>query len=182
MSPKTVLRRTRVFFECMAGEAVLRNNLLAYLFFAMVVFCFFDLVCFSFGVAITASPYFVALFTVFSVFLLIRLGQLPSRSSCVLVSAILLICAFSVRYVEWDTRKSFILDLNRIRPGMTRGEVNEIMANYIRGTSWYTEEQGVRVESALVFMHTDDPLGPSCDGGIVMMKDGRVVSADFVLD
>lgn len=115
---------------------------------------------------------------------------------------------FALLYlVPWSSRKPFLRDLGRIEIGMTQGEVEEIMAGYIRGTGWPASPAGTRPEAgfladvssgaryateptaggelafrdSFVFRHSDDGAFNS-DWGVVRFHDGRVAAVEFLPD
>ncbi|MBX3733371.1 MAG: hypothetical protein KF791_12340 [Verrucomicrobiae bacterium] len=105
--------------------------------------------------------------------------------------------------VPWTSRKPFLKDLGRIRPGMTEAEVRRIMGRYLEGTGWSSPSgdsgtltlldsggslavgvspQGeLALQESLVFRHSNSPRFNS-DWGILTMQGGRVRGVRFSPD
>ena len=131
------------------------------------------------------------------------------RKQVVRVSALLVLWAIicALYFVMWSSRKPFLHDLYRVRPGMTEGEVQKIMARYMEGTGWpmlpggKTNEDGalnivgsssqysshasdkgeLAIRDALVFRHSNEGAFNS-DWGIVTLSNGKVVKVEFSPD
>lgn len=104
--------------------------------------------------------------------------------------ATMVICcasAVGIRYVDWDSRKPFLRHLLSIRLGMTRSDVESVMASYIR----VPEVGGDRMrapgvdamppEESVAYRHTSAGWGDS-DVGVVHLVDGGVVAVEFFPD
>jgi len=74
----------------------------------------------------------------------------------------------------WTSRKPFLHQLEAIEPGMSRGEVLQIMDGYARG-------EGAERDDALVFRHSDDARFYS-DSAIVTFAGEKVASVEFRSD
>lgn len=122
----------------------------------------------------------------------------------VMAPAVVLISGLLILYaVPWTTRKAFVMDLYKIKPGMTEGQANAIMHSYVRGSGWPPcplAPIGTRVDGGpelprgvsehalppppagkqMIFRHSDARF--DSDWGIVLLNDGRVVSVDFSAD
>jgi hypothetical protein len=107
----------------------------------------------------------------------------------------------------WTSQKSFLIDLHKVKPGMTAPQVEAIMGKYIHGTGWpalpgtkagdvstlteigsnETVQTSVSslgelaIENAVVYRHSEEAAYNS-DWGVVTFKDGKVVSTDFMPD
>jgi hypothetical protein len=130
----------------------------------------------------------------------------PSHlSAFVAVALIGFLIAFHL--VPWTSRKPFLHQLNKVRPGMTEAEVRVIMTGYKEGTGWPAapwqppgfkgtlEAPGssntfrtvtdtnsrIALIDSLVFRHSDDGRFNS-DWGVVEFKDGRVIRVQFMPD
>ncbi len=94
------------------------------------------------------------------------------------------VLVFCVTLVPWSSRKVFLNDFTRITPGMTLGEVELIMAPYVRGTGWPRaagEPGELTLPSSIVFRH--QATGPyRSDWGIVTLEHGKVVKTSFSYD
>lgn len=129
--------------------------------------------------------------------------QLPRLGTFVALSAVGAVLHFG----EWTTRKPFLRDLDRVRPGMMEGEVREVMARYLEGTGWPAvqsttpNEPGtlqdlggslrhataaspsgqLALKDSLVFRHSTSRAFNS-DWGIVTFTNGRVAQVSFSPD
>jgi hypothetical protein len=130
--------------------------------------------------------------------------QLPRLGALAAVLAVILV----LYVVEWSTRKPFLRDFDRIRPGMTETQVRDIMGRYMEGTGWPANPFDTRtnaistltdvgsgaqystatspagemvIRDALVFRHSNDGAFDS-DWGIILLSSGRVVSVQFSPD
>ena len=167
-----------------ARTTKLRYVLLAFAFWlASSIFLILDIL----G---SASLYFrfVAIYTAFWVLVgaLLLYGR-PMRE-ILLILGLFVMVTFSVRFVDWNSRKPFLKDLYRIREGMTPAQVEQIMSDYMKGDgaplgSPKTEinERGEIVTGTLTYRHTDGGWGDS-DWGVVTFENGRVVQTEFLPD
>ncbi|MBN1581013.1 MAG: hypothetical protein JXA89_09950 [Anaerolineae bacterium] len=166
--------------------AKLRYVLLVLLFwFALGVFLILD---FTFAVSIYGR--FVIVYAAFWALIgALLLWNRPGREKG-LILALFVLVLFSVRFVDWHSRKPFLKDLYSIKEGMTPAQVDRIMDGYMRGTyggppgsdTQYTfDEQGQIVNGAVTFRHTDEGWGDS-DWGRVTFRDGRVSEVTFLPD
>ncbi len=130
--------------------------------------------------------------------------HLPRRT--VVVPLVGISFAWVLFLVPWNSRKPFLNDLYRIRPGMNEAQVRKIMGQYMEGTGWpavYGEDgPGERsltglgsggsdsptepddqlvIQNPVVFRHSDDGAY-NADWGIVKFEGGHVVSVDFSRD
>ncbi len=90
---------------------------------------------------------------------------------------------FSIRFVDWNSRKPFLKDLGRVSPGTPVAQVDEIMGDYMRSTSDHMQldEQGRIVSGIIAYRHTTAAWGNS-DHGVLTIAGGRVVDIDFLPD
>ncbi|MBL9134388.1 MAG: hypothetical protein JNK85_00905 [Verrucomicrobiales bacterium] len=140
---------------------------------------------------------------------LIRRVPVQAQRSRLAVLSIAIIALAALYDVEWTTRKPFLRDLAKVRPGMTEPEVRQIMRRYQEGTGWpespmCTEAQrstGQTVDgpesrssaqpldgsgeltlpNSLVFRHSNAAKFNS-DWGIISFSGGRVVGVSFSSD
>ena len=106
----------------------------------------------------------------------------PSRVR-ILALVLLLGLFFSIRAVNWNSRKPFLKDLDRVRVGMTESQADQIMARYRKRISpqAVVDERG-EVRSGIVSCrHTAEDWGNS-DIGILTFENGRVVATEFLPD
>jgi len=102
---------------------------------------------------------------------------------------------------EWDTRKAFTRDLDRIHPGMSRAVADEIMQTWIRGSGFPANPWGdgdfhavgggsyaaeshegeVSLRGCEIFRHQETG-NSSGDWGIVCFQDEAVSSVEFMPD
>lgn len=100
------------------------------------------------------------------------------------VLSICLCIILSVKFIDWNKRKSFIRDLYQIRAGSTVTQVDEIMAGYIKGTGLRDpvySDQEFTVRDSIVYRHSTGASYGS-DWGTVEFRDGKVVKVDFSPD
>jgi hypothetical protein len=140
--------------------------------------------------AISLSYRFVALYAAFWVLvgaLLLHDRPLPAK---LVVLALLVIVLFSVRFVDWTSRKPFLKDFARIQEGMTPAQVDRIMEGYIKETGGEPsgseneieyDERGEIVSGWVTYRHTDKSWGDS-DLGVVTLRQGRVTETGFLPD
>lgn len=96
--------------------------------------------------------------------------------------------------IDWTSRKPFLRDVARIRPGLTERDVRKIMGRYLEGTGWPAAPLDLEADAksaaatgeltlrdALVFRHSTDGRFNS-DWGIVRFAEGRVVATEFSAD
>ncbi len=166
------------------GDAWTREAKVRYAVFAVLavlalsIFLIFDLL----G---SASLYwrFVAVYVGFWV--LVGVLLLPSRPLGLKLGslAILVLVLFSLRYVDWNSRKPFLRDLYSIDEGMTAAQVEGSMREYMKsdgGNARY-DQSGQIVAGTVTFRHTNEGWGDS-DWGVVTFEDGRVVQVQFLPD
>jgi hypothetical protein len=165
-------------------EAQLRYVFLALAFWiALSVFLILDIL----G---SASLYFrfVAIYTAFWVLVgaLLLYGR-PMRE-ILLILGLFVMVPFSIRFIDWNSRKPFLRDFYRIREGMTPAQVEQIMGDYMKGggaplgsPKTESNERGEIVTGTLTYRHTDEGWGDS-DWGVVTFENGRVVQTEFLPD
>jgi hypothetical protein len=166
--------------------ARLRYPLLALaLWMALTVFLILDL---GLGLAVSIYPRFVAVYAAFWALIGALLLQGRPNREKVLILGLFVVVLLSVRFIDWNSRKPFLRDLQRIREGMTPVQVEQIMGPYMQGggrslASPETEvdEGGEILSGTVTYRHTDEGWGDS-DWGVVTFEDGRVVSTEFLPD
>lgn len=121
---------------------------------------------------------------------LVRIEPIRRQRLQLAVLAVAVIALSLLHRVPWTSRKPFLEDLGRVRPGMTEPEVRQVMAKWKVGTGWpadpfrspATRGAGeMRIPDSLVFRHSDDGQFNS-DWGIVEFVDGRVSKVSFSAD
>ena len=167
-----------------ARTTKLRYALLAFAFWlALSIFLILDL-----GLAVSLYLRFVAIYTAFWVLFgaLLLYGR-PMRQT-LLILGLFVMVAFSVRFVDWNSRKPFLKDFYRIREGMTPAQVEQIMGDYMIGggaplgsPKTDLNERGEIVTGTVTYRHTDEGWGNS-DWGVVTFENGRVVQTEFLPD
>jgi hypothetical protein len=101
------------------------------------------------------------------------------RSPATLVSLVLFVAVVGgIWAVDWNSRKPFLRDLDRVRPGMTVAEVDAIMARYER---WPVDLGTTSAQQTVSYRHTTAAWGNS-DIGLIMLDAGRVVGVTFLPD
>lgn len=127
----------------------------------------------------------------------------PGRPAITALGVVLPLIAL-LFFVPWSSRKSFLRDLSRIREGMTKSEVKEIMDRHIAGglpASPFPGSHGYTIHGSalgnrysasdppareepvdsLVFRHSDEGYY-NADLGIVSFSGGRVSGVTFSPD
>jgi hypothetical protein len=159
---------------------VLRSRyvLLAFPFgFALGLYLILDL-----GVSVSVYLRFTAIYAAF--WILVFLLLLEGAPTCHKLLILMLLAAtfFSVRFVDWNSRKPFLKDLYRIKKGMTVAQVEQIMGDYMmRSAPTVADEQGEIITGKLFYRHTDEGWG-NCDVGSVFFSDSHVVYTGFSPD
>lgn len=96
----------------------------------------------------------------------------------------------SVRFVDWNSRKSFLRDFHGLQEGMTVEEVDQIMNGYMKAygggppqsqNEYEFGEQGEVVTGWVTYRHTNEGWGDS-DWGVVTFDNGQVVRLQFLPD
>ena len=172
------------------GGARSRYVFLALAFWvALSIFLTLDL---GLGLAVSVYPRFVAIYAAFWVLVgALLLYRRPIREK-VLILALFPVVVFSVRFIDWNSRKPFLRDFYRIKEGMTESQVDQIMSGYMKGyfggpppslREYEPEfdEQGDIVTGWATYRHTDEGWGDS-DWGVVTFENGRVVRTEFLHD
>jgi hypothetical protein len=160
-------------------EAKVRHGVFAVLaVLALSIFLIFDLL----G---SASLYW-RLVTVYAGFwVLVGVLLLPSRPLGLKLGilAILVLVLFTLRYVDWNSRKPFLRDLYSVKEGMTADQVDGIMHEYMRslGRDVIHDRGGLLVAGTVTYRHTNEGWGDS-DWGIITLDSGRVVQVQFLPD
>jgi hypothetical protein len=159
--------------------------LLAFAFWlALSIFLILDL-----GFSVSLYLRFVAIYTAFWVLVgaLLLYGR-PMRE-ILLILGLFVMVAFSVRFMDWNSRKPFLKDFYRIREGMTVTQVEQIMSDYMQGDGRplvpgrkdVFNERGEVVTGTITYRHTNEGWGNS-DWGVVTFENGRVVKTKFLPD
>jgi hypothetical protein len=172
-----------------AQTAKLRYALLAIaIWFALSIYLVLDV-----GFAVSVYWQVAAIYAAFWVLIgaLLLVGS-PSREK-LLILGLLVVALFSIRFVDWNSRKPFLKDLYRVKQGMTVGQVEQIMGSFMGGTcspapplgSPAGESAAEPEEPALpdraVYRHTDEGWGDS-DWGEIRFENGQVVEIRFLPD
>ena len=148
------------------------------LWVALSVLCIFDLL----GSA-SFYPVFVAIYTTFWVLIeALLLYDRPIREK-VLILAVFVTLIFSLRFIDWNSRKPFLRGFYRIEEGMTHRQVEQIMGCYTRsvGTNAQVDGEGYTVTGNVSYTHTDEGWGNS-DIGLLTFQGGRVAEIEFLPD
>lgn len=121
----------------------------------------------------------------FLAFLLLRYRSWPQRLTLATITLILLV---ALTQTDWNSRKPFLRDLNRVKAGMGIEEVKSIMDGYMPGARWsddsspyYSTTEEDIFNSTLVYRHTDQGWGDS-DWGVIFFKDEKVDRVQFFPD
>jgi hypothetical protein len=112
----------------------------------------------------------------------VLLGPRPAREKA-LVAILLLAILFSVRSVDWNSRKPFLRDLRRVKVGMTEKEATQLLDDYRSeaGSLTRRDGQGTTISGTVSYRHTTEGWGNS-DIGLLTFEHGRVVEVEFLPD
>ena len=133
--------------------------------------------------SVSLYPLFLGIYAVGTVMaVLVLLYPRPTREKALIVFTVLVIFV-SVRAVDWNSRKPFLRDLERVEVGMTEAQVYQIMEGYRNetGSQPQADEQGRMISGTLSYRHTSESWGNS-DIGILVFEQGRVVNVRFLPD
>lgn len=128
-------------------------------------------------------PQFVAIYAAFWILIgALLLYDRPLQEK-VPVLIVFLILVFSLRFVNWNSRKPFLRSLYRIEEGMTHRQVEQVMGGYpgSAGADAEIDEEGYIVVGTISYTHTDEGWGNS-DRGLLTFQGGRVVAIEFLPD
>jgi hypothetical protein len=113
----------------------------------------------------------------------------PLRDKLLILGLFVLVLG-SVRFVDWNSRKSFLRDFYTLQEGMTVEEVDQIMSGYMKAhgggppqsrNEYEFGEQGEVVTGWVTYRHTNEGWGDS-DWGVVTLENGQVVQLQFLPD
>ena len=166
--------------EKQAGKGARARYVLLGLSFwiALSVFLILDL-----AGSISLYPGFVAIYALCWVLVgLLFLYARPMREKIVILT-LFLVVLFSVRFVDWNTRKPFLRALDRVTAGITEAQADEIMDGYMKGISPMAQmdEQGGIDWGTVNYRHTTEAWG-NVDVGVLAFQNGRVVRVDYLPD
>ncbi len=110
------------------------------------------------------------------------LDSLPVKQRLML-AGVLVSAVFAVRFVDWDSRKSFLRDFNQVQLGMTATEVDTVMDGYIKSISPFvaTSLQGEIQTGAVSYQQTTEGWGDA-DIAQITFAGGHVVATSFYPD
>jgi hypothetical protein len=161
------------------GLSQSRVVLLALAFWiALTLFLILDL---GLGLAVSVYVTFVVAYAAFWVLVgALLLCHRPKREKA-LILVLFVVVVLSVRFIDWNSRKPFVRDFDRVTDGMTKVQVDGIMGRYIREADLPPIPLGEGGESmeAVVYRHTDTGLG-AVDRGIVAFEGGRAVHRELL--
>jgi hypothetical protein len=148
-----------------------RYGLLAVLFVAAIGI----LVALDLLAAVSLYLRFLAVYCAFWVLI----GGLLLRDTPVRLRLMLLIVFIAqvgvIHFINWNSRKPFVRDFDRIAEGMAERQVDQIMRRYMKETNLppIPLGEGSGSVETVVYRHTDDSWGRP-DWGIVAFEGGRV--------
>jgi hypothetical protein len=145
---------------------------------AMALYLLFDLIAaVSLNIVISGGFALVALALGLYIF-----EPLPVRKK-LLLGGLLFMAVFSLRFVDWDSRKQFLRDFYQVQPGMTIDEVDEVMTGYDKYISPFVSRtsQGTVQTGAVSYQHTMEGWGDS-DIGLITFAGGRVLARTYYPD
>jgi len=153
---------------------------------------------------------YITLGLVFGVPLLMGLRRQGISAARLTLRALFFLALATLYFMPWSSRKPFLQDLGRIKTGMTVAQVERIMHGYLRGPGrkWqvppplqgeetdlaydYSDNsrlqalmnqngRGLRFSGNITYRHSKQAAFDS-DWGVVMLRNGRVVSVRFLAD
>jgi hypothetical protein len=125
---------------------------------------------------------FVAVYGAFWVLAGLLLLYPRPRREKVLILGLFLVALFSVRFVDWNSRKPVLRDLRRVEVGDTLEEAEAIMGGYMRDTNPAEVDGGGRmVAGTVTYRHTTEGWGNS-DWGLLTVEGGHVREVRFLAD
>ena len=161
------------------GSLVLRSLSLAVVFWlAFSLFITFDVLA-AVSLRLQLSLAYAAFWLMIG---LILLRGTAARTK-VLILGLFAVALSSVHWIDWNSRKPFLRDLNKVAVGMHAAEVNEIMGRYrtwVNPATTLSEDGEVETGSVL-YRHTQEWWG-NVDAGNVVYESGRVVRTSFSPD
>ena len=92
-----------------------------------------------------------------------------------------LLVVLSMRFVDWNSRKPFLLDLYRVQLGMTINELALIMRHHPNKPTPDYPDRIVKENDTLVFRPTYGGAY-NADWGIVTIKDHQVAGVEYSAD
>lgn len=156
-------------------EKVDRIPLIVFFLSCVGIFLFFDYI-FDVSVSMAFTSIYCLISCFIGIFFTRRL-TVTQRSGTLILLIVLL---FSVRFIDWNSRKSFLKDLYKIHPGMNVKEVDSIMGKYEKNEP--DEPTGSITHSAssgyVIYHHTHEAWG-NADTGIVKYERDQVVEVTF---
>ena len=148
------------------------------LWIALSLYFIFDLL----GAA-SLYPLFIVIYAAFWTLVgaLILYGQ--SLGEKVAILMVFLALVFSVRFVDWNSRKPFLRNLYRVEEEMSYQQVAEIMGSYpgLAGAGTEINGEGQVVSGNVSYTHSEEKWGNS-DIGVITFQDGLVVETKFLPD
>jgi hypothetical protein len=172
-----------------ARTARLRYALLALaIWFALSILLILDV-----GFAVSVYLQFLAIYAAFWVLIGALLLVGSPRHEKLLILGLLVMVLFSIRFIDWNSRKPFLKDFYRVREGMTVEQVQQIMGDYMGGTCQpdnpfglptgesAAETEELALPGRAVYRHTNEGWGDS-DWGEITFDKGRVVRIQFLPD
>jgi hypothetical protein len=128
--------------------------------------------------AVSLYPVAVAFFVALGIVASLPLLYGRRRAVQVALPLLIVLLALAVQFVNWDSRKPFLRTLYRVETGMTVGQVDALMAGYMRSPA---QAGTVGTTGEIAFRHTNEGWGNS-DIGLVTFVDGRVASRELLPD
>jgi hypothetical protein len=171
-----------------------RKARLRYALLALAIWCALSiLLILDVGFAVSVYLQFLAIYAAFWVLVGALLLVGSSRREKLLILGLIMVVLFSVRAVDWNSRKPFLKDFRRVREGMTVEQVEQIMADYLVETCYPIHPLGLpggspavdtdelTLPDCMVYRHTNEDWGDS-DLGEIRLEKGRVVEIQFLSD
>jgi hypothetical protein len=158
-------------------------------FLAIILWLAFSLYLFlDIRYAVSVYLGFVVAYALFWVLVgaLLLVGR-PLRDKVVVLSLFVL-ALVAVHFVNWNSRKPFLMEFRSVEIGMTQDEVDDIMGTYMKSyggsdpqDQYLLNEQGALVRGTVTYRHTDQAWGDA-DLGVVVFDDGKVTETRFLPD
>lgn len=133
--------------------------------------------------AVSLHPGFVAIYALCCILVGLLLLHPRSTGEKVLILALFMTVLVSTRFVDWNSRKPFLKDLDQVHVGMKETQADQIMAAYLKEPSPLAkvDHRGQVLSGAVNYRHTTAAWGNS-EVGILTFEDRRIIGTDFLHD
>ena len=100
-----------------------------------------------------------------------------------LFAGLIATAVISLRFVDWDGRKSFLRDFNQIQPGMTAEEIDSVLTDYNKTIGPFVNQsvQGDLQTGTITYQPTAEALADPHTLKITFAG-GRVIASSYYAD